>query len=69
MEKEEKYWEVRHGRHMKQGQDRKLNWNLPLIGEVLHCSTLTMPKKMRAQKKTDRHRGQKRVLRGVPPIM
>ena len=65
MEKEEKYWEVRHDRHVKQGQDRELYWNLPLIGEGLHCSILTTPKEMRAQKQTDRHKGDKKVvLRG-----
>ncbi len=44
IEKNEKYDGLRDGRHMRQGQDRKLYPNLPLIGEVLHCNTPPTPK-------------------------
>ena len=34
IEKNEKYNELRDGRHMRQGQDRELYPNLPLIGRA-----------------------------------
>ncbi len=43
--KKEKYLELRDVRHRQQGQDRELYPNLPLIGEVQHCSTPPTPKR------------------------
>ena len=51
IEKNEKYDELRDGRHMRQGQDRELYPNLPLIGEVLHCSTPPTPKRSQTEGK------------------
>jgi hypothetical protein len=50
-EKNAKYYELRDGRHRRQGQDRELYPILPLNREVLHCNTPPTPKRSNQKKK------------------
>ena len=63
--KNEKYSELRDGRHREQGQERELCPILHLVGEALHCSTPPTPKRPKQKKETHRQRAKKVVWRGV----
>ena len=58
-EKNKKYYELRDGRHRRQGQDRELYPILPLNREVLHCNTPQTPKMSDLNTQTA---GKKKVL-------
>ena len=47
--KNEKYYELRDGRHRRQGQDRELYPILPLNREVLHCNTPPTPNRSQTE--------------------
>jgi hypothetical protein len=58
--KNEKYSELRDGRHRDQGQERELCPILHLVGEALHCSTPPTPKRPKQKKKKPTDRGRKK---------
>ena len=58
--KNEKYYELRDGRHRRQGQDRELYPILPLNREVLHCNTPPTPKRSNQKKRNTQTAGKKK---------
>jgi hypothetical protein len=62
--KQETYLEVRNAQHRWQGQNRELFNNLPLIGEVPHCSTFITPKKWEPKERHTDTKEAKKVVWG-----
>jgi hypothetical protein len=58
--KNEKYDELRDGRHRRQGQNRELYPILPLIREVLHCRTPPTSKRSNQKQRNTQTEGTKK---------